>query len=51
LKTRLRGGEFEEMEEHVEERFDRVTPQTMQRIDENWIEKLPQLINTDVDYI
>jgi hypothetical protein len=54
LKTRLTGQEFERMEE-LQQRVDgllaEVAPDLMQRVYENWIERLNQVVHTDGDCV
>jgi hypothetical protein len=54
LKTKLKGQEFETMEElqqRVEELLAEVTPDLMHRVCYHWIERLNQVIRTDGDYV
>jgi hypothetical protein len=41
---------MEELQARIEELLGQLTPETMQWVDEHWIERLQQVIHTDGDY-
>ena len=54
LKAKLRGEEFETLEqlqERVEELLGQITAQVMERVYENWIARLEQVIGNNGDYV
>jgi hypothetical protein len=54
LKMKLKGEEFEtldELQEKVEELLGQITPELMEWVYEDWIERLNQGISTNSDYI